>query len=50
MSAGVYGWPIASAADIAIATVRETNTNVTEARFVLFSDDAEREFTRALNS
>ena len=50
VSAGVYGWPIASAADIAIATVRETNTNVTEARFVLFSDDAEREFTRALNS
>jgi O-acetyl-ADP-ribose deacetylase len=48
VSAGIYGWPIASAADIAISTVRDTKTNVTEARFVLFSDEAEREFTRAL--
>ena len=48
VSAGVYGWPLASAADIAINTVRETTTDVTEARFVLFSDDAYREFERAL--
>jgi O-acetyl-ADP-ribose deacetylase len=50
VSAGIYGWPMASAADIAIQTVRSTTTNVTEARFVLFSDDAYREFTRALAS
>src|SRR3954469_19842803 len=48
--AGVYGWPLASAADIAIQTVRETRSQVTEARFVLFSDDAHREFTRALEA
>jgi O-acetyl-ADP-ribose deacetylase len=48
VSAGIYGWPLPSAADIAMKTVRETDTNVTEARFVLFSDDAYAEFTRAL--
>jgi O-acetyl-ADP-ribose deacetylase len=48
VSAGVYGWPIASAADIAVQTVRSTQTSVSEARFVLFSDDAYREFERAL--
>src|SRR3954465_307675 len=35
VAAAIYGWPLASAADIAIKTVRETETNVTEARFVL---------------
>ena len=50
VSAGVYGWPLASAADIAISTVRSTPTDVAEARFVLFSDDALREFTRAFES
>ena len=49
VSAGIYGWPMASAADIAISTLRETETNVVEARFVLFSDDAYAEFSRALN-
>jgi O-acetyl-ADP-ribose deacetylase len=48
VSAGIYGWPIASAADIAVQTVRSTQTSVSEARFVLFSDDAYREFERAL--
>jgi O-acetyl-ADP-ribose deacetylase (regulator of RNase III) len=47
VSAGVYGWPMASAADIAVATVHDTPTQVEEVRFVLFSDDAHREFTRA---
>ena len=50
VSAGIYGWPMASAADIAISTVRETETNVVEARFVLFSEDAYAEFSRALNA
>ena len=50
VSAGIYGWPMASAADIAVTTVRETATEVAQARFVLFSDDAHREFTRALDA
>jgi O-acetyl-ADP-ribose deacetylase len=49
VSAGIYGWPMASAADIAVETVRSTDSSVEEVRFVLFSDDAHREFTRALN-
>jgi O-acetyl-ADP-ribose deacetylase (regulator of RNase III) len=48
VSAGVYGWPMPSAADIAIATVAATPTQVEEARFVLFSDAAHTEFARAL--
>jgi O-acetyl-ADP-ribose deacetylase (regulator of RNase III) len=50
VSAGIYGWPMASAADIAVETVRSTETAVQEVRFVLFSDEAQREFTRALDS
>ncbi|MGH3884961.1 MAG: O-acetyl-ADP-ribose deacetylase [Pseudonocardiaceae bacterium] len=38
VSAGLYGWPLAGAARIALATVQNTPTNVREARFVLFSD------------
>ena len=49
VSAGVYGWPIASAADIAVRTVHQTPSNVDEARFVLFSDEAYAEFERALS-
>jgi O-acetyl-ADP-ribose deacetylase len=48
VSAGIYGWPIASAADIAIETVRGTETKVEAVRFVLFSDEAYAEFARAL--
>jgi O-acetyl-ADP-ribose deacetylase (regulator of RNase III) len=50
VSAGVYGWPMPSAADIAVTTVRRTPTEVAEVRFVLFGTDAYREFQRALNS
>ena len=49
VSAGIYGWPMASAADIAVETVRATPTQVEEARFVLFSDDAFAEFERAVS-
>jgi O-acetyl-ADP-ribose deacetylase (regulator of RNase III) len=38
VSAGVYGWPLADAARIALTTVQNTLTSVREARFVLFSD------------
>ena len=47
VSAGVYGWPVPSAADIAVGTVRRTPTNVAEVRFVLFGTDTYREFQRA---
>ncbi|MCO7195005.1 O-acetyl-ADP-ribose deacetylase [Pseudonocardia sp. McavD-2-B] len=51
VSAGVYGWPVADAARIAVATVREVaeaGTAVTEVRFVLFSDDVLAAFETAL--
>lgn len=50
VSAGVYGWPMQSAADIALATVRATSTAVEEIRFVLFGQDAYEAFTRALGA
>jgi O-acetyl-ADP-ribose deacetylase (regulator of RNase III) len=37
VSTGVYRWPVADAARIALTTVQNTPTNVREARFVLFS-------------
>jgi O-acetyl-ADP-ribose deacetylase len=45
ISAGIYGWPMDDAARIAVSTVRETATTVTEVRFVLFSDEALAAFT-----
>ena len=45
VSAGIYDWPMDDAARIAVSTVRETATAVTEARFVLFSDEALAAFT-----
>ena len=36
VSAGIYGWPAAGAARIALAAVRGTDTAVREAQFVLF--------------
>lgn len=47
VSAGVYGWPLADAADTAVSTVRATATRVEDIRFVLFNDDVWREFQRA---
>jgi O-acetyl-ADP-ribose deacetylase (regulator of RNase III) len=52
VSAGIYGWPPDDAARIAVTTVHETaaaeKTPVTEARFVLFSEDIYQAFNRAL--
>lgn len=48
VSAGIYGWPMDDAARIALATVSSTPTQVVEARFVLFTDDAYAAFERAL--
>lgn len=49
VSAGIYGWPMRSAAEIAVGTVAQTKSRVDEARFVLFSDEAYDEFSRALS-
>ncbi|WP_405745124.1 O-acetyl-ADP-ribose deacetylase [Streptomyces canus] len=46
VSAGIYGWPIDDAARIAVQTVRETETAVEEARFVLFDEKAYQAFAR----
>ncbi|MEU6250784.1 O-acetyl-ADP-ribose deacetylase [Glycomyces sp. NPDC047010] len=48
VSAGVYRWPVESAARIAVATVRETATEVADIRFVLFNDEVYTAFERAL--
>ncbi|ADP84323.1 O-acetyl-ADP-ribose deacetylase [Pseudofrankia inefficax] len=47
VSAGAYGWPLADAARIAVTTVHETASSLTEARFVLFDDRALRAFESA---
>jgi len=50
VSAGVYGWPHADAARIALATVSQASTHVAQARFVLFSDDMYATFSDVLDS
>jgi O-acetyl-ADP-ribose deacetylase (regulator of RNase III) len=47
ISTGVYRWPVADAARIAVRTVRETETAVEEVVFVLFGDDAYTAFVAA---
>jgi O-acetyl-ADP-ribose deacetylase (regulator of RNase III) len=48
VSAGIYGWPLDSAADIAVSAVRDTASRVAEVRFVLFSPQVYATFERAL--
>ena len=50
VSAGIYGWPHADAARIALTTVSLAPTRVAEARFVLFTPDMHDTFARALES
>jgi O-acetyl-ADP-ribose deacetylase (regulator of RNase III) len=50
VSAGIYGWPAADAARIAVATVNQASTRVEEARFVLFTPDMHTEFAAALEA
>lgn len=50
VSAGIYGWPVEHAAQIAVRTVRETPTRVGEVRFVLFSQDVYDAFASALDA
>lgn len=48
VSAGVYGWPRADAIRIALRALRETPTQVREARLVAFTEAAEAEIRAAL--
>lgn len=48
VSAGIYGWPMDNAADIAVSAVASTPTQVEDVRFVLFSQAALTEFERAI--
>jgi O-acetyl-ADP-ribose deacetylase len=50
ISTGVYRYPIAEAADIAISTVAGANAKVEEVRFVLHGADAYAVFERALRA
>jgi O-acetyl-ADP-ribose deacetylase (regulator of RNase III) len=50
VSAGVYGWPLADAARIAVTTVQNTPTRVREVRFVLFSDEVLDAFRAGVDS
>jgi O-acetyl-ADP-ribose deacetylase (regulator of RNase III) len=48
VSAGIYGWPLQDAADVAVETLRGTPTDVQEARLVAFGDAAYDALTQAL--
>jgi len=48
ISTGVYGYPLALAAPVAIRAVAEAPTRVREVRFVLFDQAAYQAFERAL--
>jgi O-acetyl-ADP-ribose deacetylase (regulator of RNase III) len=40
ISTGIYGFPVEPAAAIAVATVRETRTSVTDVTYVCFNDES----------
>lgn len=48
ISTGIYRWPLENAARIAVRTVHEAVTQVTEVRFVVFDDAAHEAFAAAL--
>jgi len=50
ISAGIYGWPMDSATQIAVDTVLATDTMVDTVVFVPFSADAEAAFQAALEA
>ena len=51
VSAGIYGWPLDSAAEIAVTTVRAHSAQVVEeVRFVLFGQQTYDAFARALTA
>jgi O-acetyl-ADP-ribose deacetylase (regulator of RNase III) len=50
ISAGAYGWPLESAAEIAVRTVRDAVSEVVEVRFVLYGPAAYDAFRQAINA
>ena len=48
ISTGVYGYPLEEAAAVAIPAVRDADTKVEEVRFVLWDEDAQAAFERAV--
>jgi O-acetyl-ADP-ribose deacetylase (regulator of RNase III) len=48
VSAGIYGWPKESAAEIAVRVMRETETAVTEVTFCLVEPRLYQAFSKAL--
>jgi O-acetyl-ADP-ribose deacetylase len=48
ISTGVYGYPLAEAAAVAVRSVRDASTEVDEVRFVLFGHDAYAAFEQVL--
>lgn len=50
ISTGVYGYPIPAAAEIAVSTVRRTETAVAEVRFVVFNDDTAAAYESVLGN
>jgi O-acetyl-ADP-ribose deacetylase len=48
ISTGVYRYPVAAAASIAVRTVRDASTSVDEVRFVAFDDGTYGSFNTAL--
>jgi O-acetyl-ADP-ribose deacetylase (regulator of RNase III) len=48
VSAGIYGWPKQSAADIAVRTLREADTSVQRATFCLIEPRLYQAFSEAL--
>lgn len=48
VSAGIYGWPKGSAAEIAVRTVRETETAVTQVTFCLVEPRLYKAFSKVL--
>jgi O-acetyl-ADP-ribose deacetylase (regulator of RNase III) len=50
VSAGIYGWPMQSAADVAVSAVATTPTEVADVRFVLFGRNAYDAFAAALDA
>jgi len=48
ISTGAFGYPLEEAAPVAVAAVRDSETDVREVRFVLFDDHTRSAFERAL--
>ena len=50
VSAGIYGWPLDDAVDAAVATLRDAQTQVDEARIVAFGRDTADAVAAALGT